>query len=108
VFGAQSGHVPDDPDLNAKFLGELWAHDNRPDWEVKEGLTERDLGHPTVWPDSNGSAHAWRKAGVTVDQESGDRPARQRAPRRPSRSAALTAEPARLSARLSRRRDPSN
>jgi hypothetical protein len=52
-----------------------------------------------VWPDSNGSAHAWRKAGVTVDQESGDRPARQRAPRPPSGSAALTAEPARLSAR---------
>jgi hypothetical protein len=42
VFGAQSGHIPDDPDLNAKYLGELWgAYDTMPDWEVK-GLTARD------------------------------------------------------------------
>jgi hypothetical protein len=49
VFGAQSGHIPDDPDLNAKFLGQLWgAYDNMPDWEVNEGLTARDWGAPPV------------------------------------------------------------
>jgi hypothetical protein len=49
VFGAQSGHIPDDPDLNAKFLGELWgAYDNMPDWEVK-GLRARDWGVPRFW-----------------------------------------------------------
>jgi hypothetical protein len=43
VFGAQSGHVPDDPDFTAEILGELWgAYDNMPDWEVNEGLTARD------------------------------------------------------------------
>ena len=40
VFGAQSGAFPDDPDLNAEIIGELWgAFDNMPDWEVNEGLT---------------------------------------------------------------------
>ena len=40
VFGGQSGHIPDDPDLNAKFFGELWgAYDNMPSWEVNHGLT---------------------------------------------------------------------
>jgi hypothetical protein len=50
VFGAQSGHVPDDPDLNAEILGEAWgAYDNMPDWEVNEGLTPRDWGPPRFW-----------------------------------------------------------
>lgn len=50
VFGAQSGHHPDDPDLNAEILGELWgAYDNMPDWEVNEGLTARDWGVPRFW-----------------------------------------------------------
>ena len=49
VFGAQSGHIPDDPDLNAKYLGKLWgAYDKMPDWEVK-GLTARDWGAPRFW-----------------------------------------------------------
>jgi hypothetical protein len=50
VFGGQSGHVPDDPDLNAKVLGELWgAYDNMPDWEVNDGLTARAWGPPRFW-----------------------------------------------------------
>jgi Pectinacetylesterase len=50
VFGGQSGHVPDDPELNAEILGELWgAYDNRPDWEVNDGLTARDWGPPRFW-----------------------------------------------------------
>jgi Pectinacetylesterase len=50
VFGAQSGHVPNDPDLNAEFFGELWgAYDNMPDWEVNQGLTARDWGAPRFW-----------------------------------------------------------
>jgi Pectinacetylesterase len=50
VFGGQSGHVPDDPDLNAEILGELWgASDNMPDWEVNEGLTARDWGPRRFW-----------------------------------------------------------
>jgi hypothetical protein len=50
VFGGQSGHIPDDPDLNAEILGELWgAYDNMPDWEVNEGLTARDWGAPRFW-----------------------------------------------------------
>jgi hypothetical protein len=50
VFGAQSGHVPDDPDLNARFLGELWgAYHNMPDWKVNEGLRARDWGPPRFW-----------------------------------------------------------
>lgn len=49
VFGAQSGAFPDDPDLNAE-LGELWgAFDNMPNWEVNEGLTERDWGIRRFW-----------------------------------------------------------
>jgi Pectinacetylesterase len=49
VFGAQSGHIPDDPDLNAKYLGELWgAYDNMPDWELN-GLAARDWGAPRFW-----------------------------------------------------------
>ena len=43
VLGGQSGHVPDDPDINEEILGELWgAYDTMPDWEVNEGLTARD------------------------------------------------------------------
>jgi Pectinacetylesterase len=50
VFGGQSGHIPDDPDLNAEILGERWgAYANMPDWEVNEGLTARDWGPPRFW-----------------------------------------------------------
>jgi Pectinacetylesterase len=50
VFGGGSGHWPDDPDLNAEILGELWgAYDNMPDWEVNEGLTAGDWGPPRFW-----------------------------------------------------------
>jgi hypothetical protein len=50
VFGGQSGHIPDDPDLNAEIFGELWgAHANMPDWEVNERLTARDWGAPRFW-----------------------------------------------------------
>jgi hypothetical protein len=49
VFGAQSGSIPDDPDLNAE-IAELWgAYDNMPDWEVNQGLTARDWGPPRFW-----------------------------------------------------------
>ena len=49
VFGANSGAVPDNPDLNAEF-GELWgAYDNMPDWEVNQGLTARDWGPRRFW-----------------------------------------------------------
>jgi Pectinacetylesterase len=50
VLGGQSGHVPDDPDLNATFFGDLWgAYANMPDWEVNRGLTARDWGPPRFW-----------------------------------------------------------
>jgi hypothetical protein len=50
VFGGQSGHIPDDPDLNAGILGELWGvHATMPDWEVNEGLTARDWGPTGFW-----------------------------------------------------------
>ena len=50
LFGAQSGHVPDDPDLNAAILGELWGvYDTMPDWEVNQGLTARDWGPRRFW-----------------------------------------------------------
>jgi Pectinacetylesterase len=50
VFGGQSGHVPDDPDLNAKVFGETWgAYANMPDWEVNQGLTARDWGPTRFW-----------------------------------------------------------
>jgi hypothetical protein len=50
VFGAQSGHVPDDPELNAKLFGELWgAYAQMPDWSVNHGLTARDWGPPRFW-----------------------------------------------------------
>ena len=50
VFGGQSGSIPDDPELNARFFGELWrVYDNMPDWEVNEGLTARDWGAPRFW-----------------------------------------------------------
>jgi hypothetical protein len=49
VLGGQSGHVPDDPDLNEE-IGELWGvHDTMPDWEVNEGLTARDWGPLRFW-----------------------------------------------------------
>jgi hypothetical protein len=51
VFGGQSGHVPDDPELNTKIFGELWgAYANMPDWEVNRGLTACDWA-----PDASGS-----------------------------------------------------
>ena len=50
VLGSEFGHVPDDPDLNARFLGELWgAYATMPDWEVNQGLTARDWGPPRFW-----------------------------------------------------------
>lgn len=50
VFGAQSGALPDDPDLNAEILAGLWgAYDTMPNWEVNEGLTARDWGPPRFW-----------------------------------------------------------
>jgi Pectinacetylesterase len=50
VLGSEFGHIPDDPDLNARFLGELWgAYANMPDWEVNQGLTARDWGPPRFW-----------------------------------------------------------
>jgi hypothetical protein len=50
VLGSEFGHIPDDPDLNARFLGELWgAYANMPDWEVNEGLTARGWGPPRFW-----------------------------------------------------------
>jgi hypothetical protein len=50
VFGGQSGHIPDYPELNAEFFGKLWgAYDTMPDWEVNEGLTARDWGPLPFW-----------------------------------------------------------
>jgi hypothetical protein len=50
VFGGQSGHIPDDPDLNARFFGELWgAYGTMPAWEVNEGLTRREWGPLRFW-----------------------------------------------------------
>jgi Pectinacetylesterase len=50
VLGGQSGHIPDDPDLNSKFFGKLWgAYDNMPDWAVNRGLTARDWGPTRFW-----------------------------------------------------------
>ncbi len=50
VLGSEFGHIPDDPDLNARFLGELWgAYATMPDWEVNQGLTARDWGPPRFW-----------------------------------------------------------
>jgi Pectinacetylesterase len=50
VLGGQSGHVPDDPDINEEILGELWgAYDTMPDWEVNRGVTARDWGPPRFW-----------------------------------------------------------
>jgi hypothetical protein len=50
VFGGQSAHIPDDPDLNAEILGELWgAYDNMPKWDVNKGLTAPDWGPPRFW-----------------------------------------------------------
>ena len=49
VFGANSGALPDDPDLNAEFA-EVWAaHDTVPDWEENVGLTARDWGPRRLW-----------------------------------------------------------
>jgi len=50
VFGAQSGHVPDDPELNTSILSDLWGVDRTmPDWEVNRGLTARDWGPRQFW-----------------------------------------------------------
>jgi hypothetical protein len=49
VFGAQSGHIRDEPDLNAE-IGGLWgAYDSMPDWDVNEGLTAREWGPRRFW-----------------------------------------------------------
>jgi Pectinacetylesterase len=49
VFGAQSGHNPEDRDLNAE-IAELWGtHDTMPDWEANQGLTARDWGPRRFW-----------------------------------------------------------
>jgi hypothetical protein len=49
VFGGQSGHIPDDPDLYAE-IAELWGtYDNMPDWDVNAGLTARDWGPQRFW-----------------------------------------------------------
>jgi hypothetical protein len=49
VLGAQSGHVPNLPNLSVKVFGELWgAYDHMPDWAVK-GLTAREWGIPRFW-----------------------------------------------------------
>jgi hypothetical protein len=50
VFGAQSGAIPNDPNLNTEILSEQWnAFDNIPAWEVNEGLTASDWGPLTFW-----------------------------------------------------------
>jgi Pectinacetylesterase len=50
VIGGQSGHIPEDPGLNADILGERWGvFDNIPDWAVNEGLTARDWGPRRFW-----------------------------------------------------------
>ena len=49
VFGAQSGAWPDNPDFNAKVLGNAWgAYDAAPAWAVA-GLTTRTWGIPRFW-----------------------------------------------------------
>jgi hypothetical protein len=50
VLGAQSGHVPDNPELNRRLLEGVWGvHDNMPAWEVNKGLTAWDWGPPRFW-----------------------------------------------------------
>jgi hypothetical protein len=50
VLGAQSGHLPDDPDFNSAILADTWgAYGTMPDWEVNAGLTARDWGIPRFW-----------------------------------------------------------
>jgi hypothetical protein len=50
VFAAQSGGMPDAPELTAQVLGEQWgAYGTMPDWEVNEGLTARDWAPPRFW-----------------------------------------------------------
>ncbi len=49
VFGAGSGHWPDDPGLNTEILGLWGVYDTMPDWEVNDGLTESDWGIPRFW-----------------------------------------------------------
>jgi Pectinacetylesterase len=49
VLGAQSGHVPDDPDLNATIAERWGTYANMPDWYVNAGLTARDWGAPRFW-----------------------------------------------------------
>ena len=49
VFGADSGHIPDDPDRNAE-LAELWGvYDNLPDWEVNQALSTGEWGPRRLW-----------------------------------------------------------
>jgi Pectinacetylesterase len=49
VFAGGSGHLPDDPELNAE-IGGLWGvYGNMPDWEVNERLTARDWGLRRFW-----------------------------------------------------------
>jgi Pectinacetylesterase len=49
VLGGQSGHIPDDPELNTEIVGQWGVYDNMPDWEVNEGLTARDWGPTRFW-----------------------------------------------------------
>ena len=49
VLGAQSGHNPHDPDLNAE-IAELWGiQHTMPAWEVNQGLTAHDWGPTRFW-----------------------------------------------------------
>ncbi len=50
VFAAQSGGMPDAPELTAQILGEQWgAYSTMPDWEVNAGLTARDWAPTRFW-----------------------------------------------------------
>jgi Pectinacetylesterase len=49
VFGGQSGHIPDDPDLYAELAEQWGTYDNMPDWDINEGLTARDWGPQRFW-----------------------------------------------------------
>src|SRR5262245_12068786 len=49
VLGSEFGHVPNDPKLNTRFLGELWgAYAHMPYWSTR-GLTVREWGPPRFW-----------------------------------------------------------
>jgi hypothetical protein len=48
VFGGQSGHVPDDPDRNVRFLDRWGVYDTMPDWEGRRGAHRPRLAPPAV------------------------------------------------------------